>query len=270
MQCHFCGQEKEGLPFKCNYCGELFCADHRLPENHACPRVGGQMQPGHLQSKRMRSQPRESVGGPYVRSSRSRFRIKYSGVFSETEAKHVLLATGVMLLVGLSLVLSVILVQPLLLILLVPGFIVSFLGHELAHKFMAQRNGLWAEFRTSMYGLMITAISVILPFKFLAPGQVTIQGQGSKEVMGSIGLVGPGFNLVFGAACFVIAKFSTTLLGSAFLGLVMFNGWFAIINLIPFGSFAGTAVYNWDKTRWVIALVAAGLLLVLGFYPNLI
>jgi Zn-dependent protease len=196
--------------------------------------------------------------------------VKYSGVFSKTETRHVLLATTVMVLVGLSLVLSVILVQPLFLALLVPGFMASFLGHELAHKFMARRNGLWAEFRTNMYGLMLTAMSALLPFKWLAPGQVTIQGQGSKQVMGTIGLVGPGFSIVFGAVLFVVARFSTGLVGSAFLGLVIFNGWLAVINLIPYGSFAGTAVYNWDKTRWVIALVAAGLLLVLGFYPKLI
>ncbi len=270
MECHFCGQEKDGLPFKCNYCGELFCGDHRLPENHACPRVGGQKQPGYAQVRRLRPKSSERPEGPMIRSNRSRFRMKYSGIFSKTESKHILIATSIMVLVGISLVLSVVLAQPLLLALLIPGFVVSFLGHELAHKFMAQRNGLWAEFRTSMYGLMLTAISVVLPFKFLAPGQMSVQGNGSKDVMGAIGLVGPGFNLVLGAAFFVAARFSNSLLSSAFLGLVIFNGWLAIINLIPFGSFDGTNVYNWDKTRWAIALTAAGLLLVLGFYPRLI
>ena len=106
--------------------------------------------------------------------------------------------------------LSVVLLQPFFLVLLVPGFVVSFLGHEIAHKFIAQRNGLWAEFRTSMYGIMLTAISVILPFKFLAPGQVIVQGNGSRQVMGAIGLVGPGFNLVLGAGFFIFAKFSTS------------------------------------------------------------
>lgn len=228
------------------------------------------MHPGYAEVKRIRSQPREKTSAPFVRANRSRFRMKYAGVFSKTETRHVLLATSVMVLVGLSLVLSVVFAEPLLLLLLIPGFVVSFLGHELAHKFVAQRNGLWAEFRTSMYGLMLTAISAMLPFKFLAPGQVTIQGSGSKQVMGVIGLVGPGFNLVFGAAFFVVAKFSSPLLGSAFFGLTIFNGWLAIINLIPFGSFDGTNVYNWDKTRWAISLVAAALLLILGFYPRLI
>jgi len=28
-----------GLPFRCNFCGGLFCPEHRLPENHACPNL---------------------------------------------------------------------------------------------------------------------------------------------------------------------------------------------------------------------------------------
>jgi len=35
--CAACGKALEGLPFKCRYCGEYFCVEHQLPENHACP-----------------------------------------------------------------------------------------------------------------------------------------------------------------------------------------------------------------------------------------
>lgn len=35
-RCHFCGRA-ESLPFTCKFCGEKFCSDHRLPENHQCP-----------------------------------------------------------------------------------------------------------------------------------------------------------------------------------------------------------------------------------------
>ena len=33
--CAICG-EGTTLPFRCKFCGGLFCADHRLPENHNC------------------------------------------------------------------------------------------------------------------------------------------------------------------------------------------------------------------------------------------
>lgn len=33
--CEICGQD-ELIPFKCSYCGKIFCAEHRLPEKHNC------------------------------------------------------------------------------------------------------------------------------------------------------------------------------------------------------------------------------------------
>ncbi len=35
-QCDECGQH-ENMPYKCRMCGNTFCGDHRLPENHSCP-----------------------------------------------------------------------------------------------------------------------------------------------------------------------------------------------------------------------------------------
>jgi len=34
--CEFCGSEIGYLPFKCKYCGAIYCKKHRLPENHQC------------------------------------------------------------------------------------------------------------------------------------------------------------------------------------------------------------------------------------------
>ncbi|WP_435152981.1 rhomboid family intramembrane serine protease [Haladaptatus sp. DFWS20] len=35
-QCDECG-EHENMPYQCRMCGNTFCGDHRLPENHSCP-----------------------------------------------------------------------------------------------------------------------------------------------------------------------------------------------------------------------------------------
>lgn len=35
-QCQLCKKTVD-MPFTCTYCGQTFCADHRLPENHHCP-----------------------------------------------------------------------------------------------------------------------------------------------------------------------------------------------------------------------------------------
>ena len=33
--CTICGK-KELMPFKCKFCGNTYCSEHRLPENHGC------------------------------------------------------------------------------------------------------------------------------------------------------------------------------------------------------------------------------------------
>ncbi len=34
--CKYCGKPLSYLPFTCKYCGNSFCKEHRLPENHDC------------------------------------------------------------------------------------------------------------------------------------------------------------------------------------------------------------------------------------------
>jgi len=37
MHCKFCHDKIRGyMPYKCKYCGDNYCSDHRLPENHSC------------------------------------------------------------------------------------------------------------------------------------------------------------------------------------------------------------------------------------------
>lgn len=39
-RCSFCEQHVT-MPYKCKYCGKLFCDEHRLPENHDCAGIRG-------------------------------------------------------------------------------------------------------------------------------------------------------------------------------------------------------------------------------------
>ncbi|MFO8114502.1 MAG: rhomboid family intramembrane serine protease [Halorubrum sp.] len=43
--CDVCG-EYENLPYQCKRCGQTFCAEHRLPENHDCPGLAEWNDPG--------------------------------------------------------------------------------------------------------------------------------------------------------------------------------------------------------------------------------
>ena len=186
-----------------------------------------------------------------------------------------LIATGVMTLAGVFLAFytsaqfDIFGAQSWLLLFLIPAYIISFVGHELAHKFLAKANGLWAEFRTNTYGLLMTLVSAVLPipFKFLAPGQTNIQGEARKEIIGTIALIGPGFNLVLGFLFFFMSRvFSIQWVEFVFIEITVFNCWIAIFNLIPFGTFDGTKVFEWDKTRWAIVFGAAIVLTVVAYY----
>ena len=34
--CYFCRKDAGFLPFRCKFCGMIFCNAHRIPENHDC------------------------------------------------------------------------------------------------------------------------------------------------------------------------------------------------------------------------------------------
>ena len=76
--------------------------------------------------------------------------------------------------------------------------VASFLTHEIGHKIMAQKNGLWAEFRLTTWGAVLTFASVFLPFRMIAPGAMMIGGalQNQDDIV-KISIAGPITNMIF-------------------------------------------------------------------------
>lgn len=242
-----------------------------MPENHSCPRVGGPKRLGHSDVRKYYPNFSERKSLPYIRSSGPRLRLRYAGIFSKVEEKHILVASFVVVLSGVLTnwnltVNPLVPPTPLFFVVTVPLYLASFLGHEISHKFLARRNGLWAEFRTNLYGLMLTAVSSVFLVKFLAPGELNIQGNGSKDIVGGISLIGPGFNISVSTLIFILSRFSGHFLGLIFVQVAWFNAWMALVNLIPVGSLDGKRVYEWDKTRWAIGMAGAVILIVLSYY----
>ncbi len=142
---------------------------------------------------------------------------------------------------------------------------ISFLSHEIAHKVSAQRRGLWAEFRLTLWGALLTAISVISPtFKIISPGAVMISGSGTLEDMGKISLAGPATNILFSAVLSALA-----LVPSNYQGILAFaaflNGFMAFFNLVPFGILDGFKIFQWNKKTWGIAFAASLLLMIINY-----
>lgn len=264
-KCQYCGSEVP-LPFKCPYCNRYFCVEHRLPENHACPeswraRVPRPETPPVITERRPRGVPYE-VSTPY--RPRPKPRLFW---FGPSEVKHLALASFLVMGVGLSTILQVIrlrIVGLMILAILAAIFTSVFLLHELAHKLTAQHYGLWAEFRLSLFGALITLLSIVSPIKLISPGAVMIVGPMSKEVGGKTSLAGPLTNIVLSILFLIFAYLSpfakiVPMLGAAF------SAWIALFNLIPFGVLDGSKVFGWNKTAWVTVFITSVALTIFTF-----
>lgn len=261
MNCAYCGVE-ENLPFRCSYCSKEFCADHRLPESHACVAL-----------ERGKPLPRREVSAQREFFSRP-FRFRYTVgppirvrrglyMFTGTELLHLAVGAALVLGVGYTalarLPMTGVLTGGLVLV-------ASFLLHEIAHKFAAQTYGLWAEFRVDFFGALITLISIFSPFKIIAPGAVMISGAATIPIVGRVAVVGPLTNIVMGVGFLVAQSMWPQGLAGGVLDLGAYiNGLLAVFNLIPFGVLDGYKVFSWDKRIWAGTLGLAVLILVTAF-----
>lgn len=190
--------------------------------------------------------------------------------FSKIELRHLLIGTLLVLGVGLTYFIYLGVGSPstpFALAGVTIAFTLSFLLHEIAHKFTAQHFNMWAEFRLTMQGALITLLSVFLPppFKIIAPGAVTIVGSATMEKVGKTALAGPTTNILLSTACILIASVTQDL----FWFVAFINAFLATFNLIPFGVFDGLKVYKWNKIFWAVAFVTAIALAVYTYSPAL-
>src|SRR5919199_1111048 len=257
MRCHKCGLE-ESIPFRCNYCGESFCHLHRIPINHLCQFMDRYKEKRRLmiQGNYSNSSLSSPISNSLVRSLLWVLKIKTS----KTELLHLSVATLLITAVGLSFNHYRYISWQFLAI-----FISAFLVHELAHKFLAQYYGSWAEFRAQMSGLLITAISAlpIMPFKFIAPGAVMV-GLSDGKKFGRVALIGPVTNLVMGFSFLLLSLFYGIYSPYFTIG-ASFNGWIAMFNLIPLGVLDGQKIFDWNKLVWGITMAAAMGLFIIGY-----
>ncbi len=264
MKCQHCGKEF-ALPFKCPFCSQYYCSEHRLPENHSCPEYWKvlssrrQARAPVITKREAGTAPPEHVVPYPPPSSLRRFR------FSSVEIRHLAVSAVLVMGVGLSIVLQIELnhsITPEILVSLAVVFTSAFLVHELAHKLSAHRFGLWAEFRLTLFGAIITLLSIFLPFfKIISPGAVIISGFLERETAGKIATAGPLTNTLLSALFFIFALFPPIPIVQKVLMLSSaWNAWIALINLIPLGMLDGLKVFKWNKPVWVAVFIASSAL----------
>jgi Zn-dependent protease len=134
----------------------------------------------------------------------------------------------------------------------------GFFSHEMAHKFVAQSMGMWAEFRMALGWLMLSIVGALIGFLFAAPGATVVRGVGTRREAGLLSLAGPGINMIWAAGFTAASLLPLHYWGSAYWSGAFFlvgfvNLWFAIFNLIPFGPLDGRKVLAWNHWVWGVA-----------------
>lgn len=149
----------------------------------------------------------------------------------------------------------------------------SFILHELGHKYVAQKYGFFAEFRKWNTGLLIAIITGLFGFIFLAPGAVYIgsyTGIITDEENGKISIAGPIVNIILAVIFLLIeislkpffllsSPLSTYLMITSMIGFHI-NSFLALFNLLPIPMLDGSKVMKWNLPLWIVSIVVAGLL----------
>ncbi|MDO5845644.1 MAG: site-2 protease family protein [Methanocorpusculum sp.] len=170
----------------------------------------------------------------------------------------------------------------------------SFVLHELAHKFTAIRFGYWAEFRKNTQMLIIAvAVAVITGIVFAAPGATMINTAGramTKKENGLISIAGPLTNLIliipFAAvmiAGIILGGIQTSAAGMFFnpftlAGFLFYIGWIgcqinamlAFFNMLPVGPLDGKKILRWSPAVFGVVLVIALVLVYLSLQPTVV
>lgn len=142
----------------------------------------------------------------------------------------------------------------------------GFLLHELGHKFVAQRYGCFAEYRSFDQMLYFAlGLAVLVGFIFAAPGAVMISGMITRRENGIVSAAGPMLNYVLGLL-FLVLLFLFPALSQLFRIGFQINMRLGLFNMIPFGNFDGIKIFHWNKVVWGL-MVFCGIFFVF-FFPK--
>ena len=269
MKCDYCGVD-EDLPFTCNYCAGTFCAEHRLPEAHACR--------GDL-TRRAALAAGQSTnswdGSVYSRNTPGRGRTPF--IFSQKEVRDILIAWAALalaftiarsragLFAGGGFDSSFALSFFVALVAVGSGFVL----HELMHKFTAERYGYWAEFRMWVQGIVLALVTSTLGFIFAAPGATYISGSNvSDRQNGIISIAGPLTNVAIAALFLLVGIVGT---GSPLVNDIVSVGFpvnlfLAMFNMLPIMPLDGAKVFRWNKLIWLVVFGPLMLIILTVFF----
>ena len=140
--------------------------------------------------------------------------------------------------------------------------LVGFTAHEAAHRFVARRGGMRAEYIVTVEGVVITMVSALFPFKVLAPGYVRVWGYRFSPRWAYYSVIaGPASNIVLAAVSLALAPLLSSAGFRALMReMVWVNAWLALFNLIPIRPLDGQKIAEHDWRIWAVMIMGAGAL----------
>ena len=205
------------------------------------------------------------------------------GKFSRIEIWHLLISIGV-LTIAFSFALTKLSQNNMFLVTninallyLIPlcffGVVTAFFFHEISHKFMAQKHGLWSEYRMFPQGLILALIiGFFSPLVFAAPGAVMFRGGSRTFETGQIAVAGPLANILIALITlpiYLYVVFEESILAQIVGFICLINAVLAVFNLLPLGPLDGIKVIRWNATVWIIlfSIAIAMMIIFLRFSP---
>lgn len=244
VNCSYCKRPIEGLPYRCKYCGKVYCVEHHLPENHECEGLQMAKSPDQIE-RESAGLARYPVASPAVKSTSG-------AMFHPRELLDLIIAA---LAVALAFIFPYT-PQRAVTALLIASL--AYVPHELAHKFAAHFSGFRAIFTLHWPGLALTLLSALpyMPFRLVFPGYVAIEGiGGSAGTEGKIAAAGPLANLALCSLLALLPPFYNR-------DLLFASALISVLNLLPLPPLDGSKIIKWNAGLWAL-MVIAGIMFVI-------
>ncbi len=140
---------------------------------------------------------------------------------------------------------------------------IGFIGHEMGHKYAAEKFGIPSRFVLWPTGILIMFLTSLMGFIFAAVGAVYIFARRlPSSVNGMISLAGPAVNIVFASIFFFVLvgaevfDFSLAQIVRAICVIGMkLNGFLAFFNLLPIPPLDGSKIISWNITVWITTMI---------------
>ncbi len=148
------------------------------------------------------------------------------------------------------------------------GVTLSFVLHELMHKFVAEHYGAIAAFRVSTMGLLITFATGLFGFLLGIPGATIIYtSYFTKKQNGIVSIAGPLTNFTIFAIFLALLLLLRPAPSSYTYALISFTIFISILlaffNMLPVPPLDGSKVLGWNKSVYIATMAVIFVLMFL-------